>query len=575
MTGRDDADQGTQRSRPGARWAWHYPNMDDSTQPSSSARSALLRPFERQMLGAVLAIADGLDLPSTLDRIVQTARDLTGAEYAALGVLGSDRRHTTFVQIGVDDETAARIGHPPVGAGVLGFITLVGHSVRTDDVTTHPAAKGFPHGHPPMHSFLGVPVGLGDRVIGNLYLAEKPGGFSEDDEVLVNALAAVAAVAIENAELYRDVERRARWMAAAQQVSTAMLSGMDEEDALHLIAEQAARVADADGAALVLPGLGEDWVLEIAVGDPKLTALIGTVMPQDGRTHAVIRTGIGRRVAQMSRATPMRVPGMKAFGPALYAPLVSKDGIAGVLVLVRRIGRPEFSDADLGTSQTFAEQAAIGLRLAEGRRREEEADLLQDRARIARDLHDLVVQELFAMGMRLNRLGPHLDDEALTEVDTSLATLDRVVRQIRSTIRDLRDPVEPSGLVDRVYLEVTRAQSFLGFAAQVDLDVDRDRDPDDVVPDDVKDDVIAVVREGLANAARHARAASVTVRLSIRDAVVVHVVDDGPGMPPIVARRSGLDNLCERARRHGGTFSIGPAEGGRGTRLRWRVPLQG
>ncbi len=532
-------------------------------------------PVDRRLLDAVVAVADGLELPSTLRRIVGAACDLTGAQYAALGVLGDDGRHTAFVQTGVDPDTAASIGHPPVGLGVLGHITRVGRAVRTDEVTRHPAAAGFPPGHPPMHSFLGVPVGIGDRVVGNLYLAEKDGGFTAEDEDVVVALAAAAAVAVENAELYRDVERRGRWMAAAQEVSTAMLSGVEEDEGLQLIAERAAQVADADGAAIVLPGLGGDWVLEIAVGDPALTMLVGTVMPENGRSHAVLRTGVGQRVNEMARLSTLLVPGLRAFGPALYAPLVARETPAGVLILLRRIGRPEFTDADLTTAQTFAGQAAISLRLAEGRRREEEAELLEERARIARDLHDLVIQELFAMGMGLSRLRERVGEQALTEVDSSLESLDRVVRQIRSTIRDLRDPEAPTGLVDRVHAETTRARSFLGFAPQLEVAATDHVDPDAAVPPEVVDDMVAVIREGLSNAARHSRGSAVAVTVSVCPTEVsVEVLDDGVGMPDRPDRRSGLDNLAERARRHGGAFTTTARSEG-GTRLHWCVPVTG
>jgi signal transduction histidine kinase len=247
----------------------------------------------------------------------------------------------------------------------------------------------------------------------------------------------------------------------------------------------------------------------------------------------------------------------------------------GVLILLRRIGRPEFSDADLATAETFAGQAAISLMLAEGRRREEEAELLEERARIARDLHDLVVQELFAMGMRLSRLRERVGEHALVDVDSSLESLDRVVRQIRSTIRDLRDPAAPSGLVDRVHAETARARSFLGFAPQVEVVVAEGVEANEMVPAEVVDDVIAVIREGLSNAARHARASAVVLTVTVTwTAVRVDVRDDGVGLPARIGRRSGLDNLDERARRHGGDFSATTRPDG-GTHLRWSVPLTG
>lgn len=529
-------------------------------------------PVDRRLLDAVVSVADGLELESTLRRIVRAACDLTNAPFAALGVLGEDGLHKAFVHTGMDSETVTRIGHLPRGHGVLGHITRVGRAVRVTDLTAHPASMGFPPGHPPMKSFLGVPVGIGERVVGNLYLSDKPGGFTAEDEDVVVALAAAAAVAVDNAGLYEDARRRERWMAAAQEVSTAMLSGADEDEALRLIALRARQVADAGASALVLPGWEGQWVLEIADGEGA-ESLIGSVMPPEGRAVSVVRSGQGLRVAELSTEPAMLLPALRAYGPALYAPLVAGEEHVGVLMLLRHIGQREFTDADLATAQTFAGQAALALQLADGRRRSEEAELLQERARISRDLHDLVVQELFAMGMRLSRLREKADPTVVTSLDSSLESLDRVVRQIRSTIRALRDPDDVTGLIDRLHGEANRAHISLGFHPRLQLNAATGLD--DLVPPDVADDVVAVVREGLSNAARHARAACVTVTVEADDSwVVVEVADDGVGLPAGIDRRSGLDNLTERARRHGGDCAaVRNADGG--TTLAWRACLHG
>lgn len=525
---------------------------------------------DRRLLDAVVAVADGLELDPTLRRIVRAAADLTKAPYAALGVLGEDGLHRAFVHTGMDPALVDRIGELPRGHGVLGHITRVGRAVRVADIGRHPASTGFPAGHPAMGSFLGVPVGIGDRVVGNLYLADKPGGFTAEDEDVVVALAASAAVAVENASLYEDARRKQNWLAAAQEVSTVMLSGAEEDEALQLIARRAREVAGASAAGLVLPGWDGHWVLEVADG-AGADRLVGIRMPEEGRAVTVVRSGRGMRAADLSQDPGLLVPEMRQWGPALYAPLVAGDEQVGVLLLLRPPGSREFTDDDLTTAQTFAGQAALALQLADGRRRSEEAELLEERARIARDLHDLVVQELFAMGMRLTRLRDRLDPGALSDVDQSLESLDRVVRQIRSTIRALRDPDEVVGLADRLHGEAARAHSALGFAPALTV-----TDPgtvDALVPPEMADDVIAVVREGLSNTARHARASRVAVAVAVIDgALTVEVADDGVGLDPAVARRSGLDNLGERARRHGGTCTSGPGAGG-GTVLRWRAAL--
>jgi len=528
-------------------------------------------PADRRLLDAVVAIADGLELEPTLRRIVRAAADLTSAPYAALGVLDEGGLHRAFVHTGISPDAVTLIGRLPAGHGVLGHITRVGRAVRVPDISRHPAAVGFPEHHPTMTTFLGVPVGIGDRLIGNLYLADKAGGFTAEDEDVVVALAAAAAVAVDNARLYEAARRREAWMAAAQQVTTAMLSGTEEEDALELVATRARQVADASVAALVLPGWDDQWVLEVADGEDA-GELIGTVMPPDGPAVTAIHEGTGRRLSDLWAETKA-VASMRRFGPALYAPLVAGEDATGVLVLLRDKDSRPFTEQDLATAETFAGQAALALRLTEHRRRAKDAELLEERQRIARDLHDLVIQELFAMGMRLSRVRAGASPGTAAQIEGSLESLDRAVRQIRATIRALRDPTEPTGLLDRIQGELTRSRTTLGFVP--DLEVACDEDIDELVPADVEDDVVAVVREGLSNASRHARPAHVAVRMAVtRAAVTVEVVDDGSGLSPRATRRSGLDNLDERARRHGGGCVASTTPSG-GTALRWQVPLDG
>ena len=313
-------------------------------------------PADRRLLDAVVAIADGLELEPTLRRIVRAAADLTSAPYAALGVLDEGGLHRAFVHTGISPDAVTLIGRLPAGHGVLGHITRVGRAVRVPDISRHPAAVGFPEHHPTMTTFLGVPVGIGDRLIGNLYLADKAGGFTAEDEDVVVALAAAAAVAVDNARLYEAARRREAWMAAAQQVTTAMLSGTEEEDALELVATRARQVADASVAALVLPGWDDQWVLEVADGEDA-GELIGTVMPPDGPAVTAIHEGTGRRLSDLWAETKA-VASMRRFGPALYAPLVAGEDATGVLVLLRVKDSRPFTEQDLATAETFAGQAA-------------------------------------------------------------------------------------------------------------------------------------------------------------------------------------------------------------------------
>jgi signal transduction histidine kinase len=546
------------------------------------------------LLQAALGLASHLDLPTVLQRFVSASAELTGAKYAAINVLDARGRSTTFVHTGIDDRLAAMLGRPPHAIGVLGAIPPHG-TLRLDDLMHHPTFKGFPPNHPPMGSFLGAAVRVRDRVFGYLYLSEKPGGFSDEDDDAVITLAAAAAVAIQNAQMYAESERRERWLRAGQEITTMLLSGAEEEEVLAQIAASSRDVAGADTAALVLPGMGDAWVMEIVDG-VGADELVGTVMPPDGRARTVLRDGNGLVVDSLSRARAMRVDAMRQFGPALYAPMQSDGRGVGVLVLLRRSGSAPFGPSDLATAETYAAQAALALVLAEARHAQDVAALLDERERIARDLHDLAIQQLFATGMQLEtvrrRAARGVDPSELTGiVEDALDNVDSTVRQIRSIVHALRDPDASAPLAERLRREASLARTGLGFAPSLVITVDGrvldsveslDGDAgsiDDRVGEDMGDDVVAVVREGLANAARHARATAVTVRVDLTGAapggrIVVEVEDDGAGLPPERDRKSGTDNLAARARRHGGTFTLGTTAEGRGTLLTWEAPLR-
>ncbi|HWS57645.1 MAG TPA: GAF domain-containing protein [Actinotalea sp.] len=546
------------------------------------------------LLQAALGLASDLDLPTVLQRFVTASADLTGARYAAINVLDARGRSTTFVHTGMDERLVAMLGRPPHAIGILGVIPPHG-TLRLDDLMHHPAYKGFPPNHPPMGSFLGTAVRVRNRVFGYLYLSEKQGGFTDEDDEVVITLAAAAAVAIQNAQMYAESERREHWLRAGQQITTMLLSGAEEEEVLAQIAASSREVAGADTAALVLPGVGDTWVMEIVdgVGEDEL---MGTVMPPDGRARTVLRDGNGLVVDSLSRARAMRVDAMRQFGPALYAPMQADGRGVGVLVLLRRVGSAPFGPSDLATAETYAAQAALALVLAEARHAQDVAALLDERERIARDLHDLAIQQLFATGMQLEtvrrRAARGVDPSELTGiVEDALDNVDATVRQIRSIVHALRDPDASAPLAERMRREASLARTGLGFAPSLVITVDRraldsaqahagdSGALDDRVGEDLADDVVAVVREGLANAARHARATAVTVRVELAGqapdgTVTVEVEDDGTGLPVGRDRRSGTDNLAARARRHGGTFTLGTTAEGRGTLLTWQVPLR-
>lgn len=542
------------------------------------------------LLGAILAVASELDIAAVLERFVQVSADLTGARYGALNVLDAHGTSTTFVFTGVPTALARVMKAAPHAAGVLGEIPETG-VLRLADLREHPAFRGFPPEHPPMGSFLGTSVRVGPRVFGQLYLSEKDGGFTEADDDVVLALAAAAGVAVANAQLYAEAERREHWLRAGQAITTMLLEGIDEEEALEHIASTALEVAHADTAALALPGVGGELLIELAVGHDS-DRILGNPMPKGGRAWTVMTEGKGLTTPSLSQARTVGVPAMRTFGPALYAPLRSPGRDMGVLILLRRIGGTPFEDSDLATAESFAAQAALAFLLAGARHAQDVAALLDERARIARDLHDLAIQQLFATGMQLEtvrrRAARGVDPSELAGiVDEALDNVDGSVRQIRQIVHELRDPDAASGLVERLRREASLARTGLGFApsfvvslddkALVDGGTEEDQLDERVDPTRASD-VVAVVREGLANAARHAHAASVTVRVSVRGSgprgvVLVEVQDDGAGLPQRRGRSSGTGNLASRARQHGGTFSLGVPPDGRGTLLTWEAPL--
>jgi signal transduction histidine kinase len=549
----------------------------------------------RDLLQAVLALAADLELPSVLQRFVETCADLTGAAYAAINVLDARGNSTTFVQTGVSEQVARLLGHGPHSIGVLGEIPPRG-VLRLNDLTEHPAFRGFPSGHPPMGSFIGASVRVSHQVFGHLYLAQKDGGFTAADEEIVLGLAAAAGVAVHNAQLYAEAARREHWLRAGQEITTMLLSGLDEEEALARIAATAREVAGADAAALALPGVGGDLVLELVDGYAR-DSLLGAIMPGDGRSWSVMDEGRGLLVPSLSQSHVVRVEPMRAFGPALFAPLQTAGHGIGVLILMRKVGSVPFTSSDLDTAESFAAQAALAFVLAEARHAQDIAALLDERERIARDLHDLAIQQLFATGMQLEtvrrRAARGVDATELTSIiEDALDNVDGSVRQIRSIVHALRDPDAATSLVERLRRESSLARTGLGFAPSFVIELDGkmlqqgNSDANIVTSDlidervspDMADDVVAVVREGLANAARHARASSVAVRITVRGSnvtgtILVEVEDDGAGLPPERTRHSGTHNLAARARQHAGSFSLGAAPSGRGTLLSWQARL--
>ncbi|MFI2102742.1 GAF domain-containing protein [Isoptericola sp. NPDC019693] len=555
------------------------------------------RDRERNMdvlLDAVVSVGRGLELETTLHRVVSAAAMMVDARYAALGVLGEDRSITRFLTVGMSDDEIHAVGPYPTGHGILG--ELIRHPVplRLPDIAADPRSVGFPPHHPPMRSFLGMPLQVHGEPFGNLYLTEKRGGgeFTADDQRLLAGFASAASFAVENARLYEETRLRERWLRADDEIARRLLSGEDPDTVLDLVAAEALSVAAADTAGIAMP-VDRDQADEVpalvvrsAVGI-RAESLRGRVM-RPPRSFSAMAFMEGRPVVTADATTDERADVALhpdgTLGPVAAFPLVGRGRRArGVLVVGRVQGSDPFPTVVVEALGAFANQAAVALELAERRADAARLAVVRDRDRIARDLHDLAVQRLYATGLSLQTvdrrladarpLGPGGTREVAGRVGEAIDQIDETIDLIRTTIRGLRDPggdlPRRVGTRSLLLAEADAATHALGFAPTVRFEGPIDA----VVPPTVVAHLVAVLRESLSNAARHARATRVRVALRAGDDVVLTVSDDGVGTP-LDAPRSGLANLARRAGELGGSFEVRPGRAG-GTALRWRVPLAG
>ncbi|MER5730819.1 GAF domain-containing protein [Streptomyces sp. NPDC002138] len=530
------------------------------------------------LLEAVMAVGQELDLAQVLRGIVEAAVVLVDAEYGALGVVGDDERLAEFIPVGISDQLRARIGALPTGHGLLGELIRHPRPLRLGDLSEHVASAGFPDHHPPMRSFLGVPIRVRDEVFGNLYLTEKRGGkdFNAEDEGVLSTLAVAAGVAVDNARRYEEVRLRECWLAASSDFTSALLSGSSEIKVLEGMLERARDIISAEMCVFYQVGPSGELHGSLALGEGA-EAHRGVVLPGSEGILAGLVMARGGLITFADVATDVRVAAQPdvwtGFGPAAAVTVGTRAKLRGVLMLARRTGRPAFAAAEVAPLPGFAGQAALALELADRRRDTERVSLLADHDRIARDLHDLAIQRLFATGMTLQSAQRFVEQpEASERLSRSIDDLDETIKIIRSTIFGLRDheaAARPPGLRVRVVRAVGEAAALLGFAPALRMEGLIDTD----VPTPVADDVAAVLGEALTNVARHARAARAEVSIIVAEGVLgVTVSDDGVGVAYGV-RRSGLRNLAERAEARGGALSVTPRPDGGGTRLDWRIPL--
>jgi signal transduction histidine kinase len=528
----------------------------------------------RRLLAANRAIVAELSLPAVLRRIVEAARDLVKARYGALGVIGDDGLLEQFIHVGMDDATVREIGELPKGRGVLGALIEDPHPIRLSQISDDPRSSGFPPNHPHMESFLGVPIRSRNEVFGNLYLSDQvSGAFSAEDEELVLALAATAGGAVENARLYEESRRRQQWLQASAEITAALLSGANDQETLQLITDHVLRLAEADVVSLVLPAIDDPGMLKVTVasgyGADELAGM--TYATQSSLAELAMETGRGVRLGSVEdqQRYAVHLRRVAPINAAMAVPLQGGAGPHGSIVAGRIHGRHSFGSADLEMAEAFASQAAIAIELATARADQQRLALLEDRDRIARDLHDHVIQRLFAVGLTVQGLAVAAGNEQSSrKLNQVVVDLDDTIRQIRTSIFQLRgrESAGPS-LRAAILAVVEQVTPTLAFRPSV-----RFRGPvDTVVGDRLITEAEAVVREAATNAARHARASKLSVELRVTvHRLTIDVIDNGTGLTGSEPR-SGLANLDQRANALGGELRVDPEASG--TRVHWTVPL--
>lgn len=524
------------------------------------------------LVDAMLVVTSGLDLDATLRAIVHTASKLVDARYGALGVRGDDHQLTEVIYEGIDEDMRVLIGPLPEGHELLGLIIDEPVPIRLDDVARHPASVGFPPNHPPMGSFLGVPVRIRDEVYGNLYLTDKINGlpFSEDDELLARALAAAAGIAIDNARLYEQSQAQRAWIEAASDIGTELLSGADPSRVYRLIADEALTLTDADVVVVAIPFDGDTPAAEVtellvieSAGAEVTSVNLQPIMVVDNTIGHAFTRSRPTRLASME----LKIDGMDSAGPALILPLCTNDTVVGVVIALRYAGAKSYSDAQLDMMAAFTKQATLAWQLASSQRRMHELDVLSDRDRIARDLHDHVIQRLFAVGLSLQGTIPRVrKPEVRQRLSESIDDLQSVIQEIRTAIFDLHgDAVGTTRLRQR--LDEAVAQ----FATAKIRTTVQYLGPLSVVESTLADHAEAVTREAVSNAVHRGGATTLTVRVTVDEDLCIEVIDDGHGISGDLTG-SGLGNLRARAQQAGGDFSTADAPGG-GTVLHWSAPL--
>ncbi len=532
-----------------------------------------------RLLQIFLEIGADLDLEATLSRIVTAAIELTGARFGALGVRAPDGTLSSFAHVGMDERTVSKIGHLPDGKGVLGLLLDSDDVIRLDDLTAHPAAVGLPEHHPPMAAFLGVPITIRGDAFGSLYLthADATHTFTESHEIAARALASAAAVAIENARLFERVRAGANWVQASREITTALLCEADPAvEPMRLIAKRACELAGAEQAIVLVADDAEasqdevtTLVVSTAVG-LHAADVVGRRVPVEGSTTGDVFTS-GRAVITDRFRHPIQSFTDVGQRPAIVMPLRCQDTVVGVIAVARNKDQPPFDSSYLELIGDFAHHAAVALTLAAAGERVRELSILADRERIAHDLHDHVIQRLFATGMHLQGTIARTHSPVVVErLNRTLDDLQATIEDIRTTIFGLQSsPLHGKCFRQRIQHLLADLTDDLGIETRLHLS-----GPLSAVNGSLAEHAGAVLTEVISNSVRHSGAGRITVEVAVADELVIHVTDDGCGIPADNQRRSGLSHIERRAEQAGGSCEISTtAEVG--TSVSWQAPLTG
>jgi signal transduction histidine kinase len=529
----------------------------------------------RALFEAGMALTSELSLDAVLRRLTEAAAELTEAKYAALGVIApGSTRLERFITEGVDEATAAAIGEPPHGRGILGALVREGAPLRLADLTTDPRSVGFPPGHPEMRSFLGVPIAVRGVAYGNLYLAEKTGGreFTDEDEELVTLLAAQAGIAIENVRLYEAATSWSQQLESLNEVANALANETDLGTLLDLVSRRLRELLDARIVLVLLPA-GDDS-LRVAAAAGEGEALVGELLERKGsKSGRVLDARRSERVDSLLEDPEVDQPAMRRFGArtGLWVPLLAHGRPIGVLAAHDKLSVEDgrFGDDDLRLAETFAARAAVAVdlsgRVARDSLRRVVAGQELERRRLARELHDETGQALTSILLGLRALEDFVDAD---DERAAVADLRRLAVETLQDVRRLAVELRPKAL-DDFGLEAALERLTDNFAEQTGLVVDFvPRLGGEQLPAEVATALYRIVQEGLTNVAKHAQARTVSVLLTRKNGRVALVIeDDGRGFDPdSPADGFGLQGMRERVDLLGGLLQV-ESRAGAGTTL--------